>query len=861
MDIPASDHFTPISLASAYNASRSDLPATLATPAQLANTYGDVQFLGMPFDLGPENGHNVIYLHGEPVAVEMGGTVATYFVFVHAVEDTATKYLEGFADDSLDGNTLGAAVSDYVLEYADGERIPVPIVRRFAIQQSRIEWGASAFAAVPTTRPQIFSTTTESQVLGRMPQEVYGEGETRVSSGRDSVREKMWLYALPNPQPDKPVDRVVLAPQQEASVVYAISTTRAHDHPLRPGVRQKLRLILPEGALLNALGELDGAAIDLGEVISARAVLGYDAAEWSSDRALILPQRSESEVVIEYAAHRLAKLYVATGPDTHAVYELAETGIHAAADIVRVDAADRPVKIHIVEKGSGRPAAVRLHIHGQAGEYLPPRGHHRKVNGYWFEDYYAEFVNLNHQYSYVEGGCIVDLPLGTVYVEMTRGYEVTPIRTSVEITAETDELTFELDKVLHWREHGWVTADTHVHFLSPQTALLEGRAEGVNVVNLLASQWGEMYSNVGDFDGRTTFGARDFGGDGEFLVRVGTENRMQVLGHISLLGYSGEMIHPLCTGGPSESAYGDPQEVSMAEWAQRCIDQAGLVVMPHAPNPQLERVADIVLGLVNAMEMMSFNPLNPRNPQVSAYGLADWYRYLNLGYQVPVVGGSDKMTAASLLGGIRTYARLGDREFSYENWMHAVRAGNTFVTVGPLVRMAVEGVSPGGKVQLPAGGGHVDVTWTVESASLPVEQVEVVVGGMAVEGIDLDGELSASGATTIPITDSTWIAMRVRGSRRGNPTEVAAHTSAVQVLVDGKELFSDTDAMAVLEQIEGALAYVDTIAPRPDAQRFKQMRATLESAYNRLHQRMHAQGLFHRHTPVSLHGPDDTHEC
>src|SRR5205823_4968025 len=60
---------------------------------------------------------------------------------------------------------------------------------------------------------------------------------------------------------------------------------------------------------------------------------------------------------------------------------------------------------------------------------------------------------------------------------------------------------------LAWREQGWVTADTHVHFLSPTTALLEGQAEGVHVVNLLASQWGEMFSNVSDFDGRTTLGA------------------------------------------------------------------------------------------------------------------------------------------------------------------------------------------------------------------------------------------------------------------------------------------------------------------------------------------------------------------
>ena len=56
--------------------------------------------------------------------------------------------------------------------------------------------------------------------------------------------------------------------------------------------------------------------------------------------------------------------------------------------------------------------------------------------------------------------------------------------------------------------------------------------------------------------------------------------------------------------------------------------------MPHAPDPQLERAADIVLGLVHAVEMMTFNPLRPECGQLSPYGLADWYRYLNLGYQL-----------------------------------------------------------------------------------------------------------------------------------------------------------------------------------------------------------------------------------
>ena len=41
--------------------------------------------------------------------------------------------------------------------------------------------------------------------------------------------------------------------------------------------------------------------------------------------------------------------------------------------------------------------------------------------------------------------------------------------------------------------------------------------------------------------------------------------------------------------------------------------------------PQAERAADIVLGLVHAIEIMTFNPFDW---QLSAVGLADWYRYL-----------------------------------------------------------------------------------------------------------------------------------------------------------------------------------------------------------------------------------------
>jgi hypothetical protein len=721
----------------------------------------------------------------------------------------------------------------------------VPIRRRFAIQQPRIIWGASAFAAVPHTQDGVVRSASENIDLAQLPADTYGRGETRHGSGRDAAAEHIWLYALPNPKPDKTVNEIRLVGKGDRALIYGISATKVEAHPLRAYTRRKLALTLPDGLKFNAIGELDGVDIDLGTLISARALLDYDREAWFSSATNAQPARSETVAIIEYAAHPQAKLYLQ-----------AENGEWLANDLSQSDGrsvwtyeARQSLRVKVVDE-SGREVAVRIHFHGENGEYLPPRGNHRRVNPYWFEDNYGEFVNGLNQYAYIPGHCEVELPLGEVFVEISRGYEMKPIRTSFQVTAETNEMTFTLEKLLDWGERGWVSADTHVHFLSPQTALLEGAAEGVNVVNLLASQWGEMFSNVGDFDGRTTLGAKDFGGDGEFLVRVGTENRMQVLGHISLLGYSGAMIHPLCSGGPSESAIGDALDLNMAEWAERCIEQNGLVVLPHAPNPQAERAADIVLGLVHAIEMMTFNPFDT---QITPYGLLDWYRYLNLGYQIPVVGGSDKMSAASLLGGIRAYAHLGEREFTYENWMAAVKSGNTFVTVGPLLELEVEGLSPGSRLDLPVGGGTVDLSWRVESVGLPIEKIEVVVGGFAVEAQSIDGALAASGSCTVSVSESTWIALRVRGSHGGRQGEIAAHSSCVQLRVDGARPFKREEAIAVLEQIEGAIAFVDTLAPRPAARQFKKIRATIEAAHNRLHQLMHRQGIYHEHNPLHQH--------
>ena len=75
---------------------------------------------------------------------------------------------------------------------------------------------------------------------------------------------------------------------------------------------------------------------------------------------------------------------------------------------------------------------------------------------------------------------------------------------------------------------------------------------------------------------------------------------------------------------------------SMSEWADRARERDGLVVIPHFPNPYTEAVAEIVLGKVDAVEMKYFTA------NMEQFGIHEWYRFLNNGYRVAAVGGTDQ---------------------------------------------------------------------------------------------------------------------------------------------------------------------------------------------------------------------------
>lgn len=845
-DGPASPLFQPVIIQGNKTFSdieRTEISEEMKESIQTAHT-GEGTAWGIPFQIDSQ----VLYLLDETVHRKVSPFTGRWLVFLHTSDRKALKRnADGFYEKPFKGiGHLNETVAHYVVLFENGSEIKIPVRQRYQIGMFRQIWGENCIESVAHHKPRPVALHHKQASGG------WGWTQTRVTAS-DRGSWVNWLWAWENPDPEIKIIGFRFEPEKNFPVVLSgISAGNVFSNPLRWESREKTIFKLPEKTAfdpyLDNHGLLAHIRLDLGQVISATPRLLYPDNSWEETDNNLIASESDSELIIEFAAHPEAHFHLKDS-DPLPLATIKERKLSGGFKMI--PPAIKTIKIRVIEKDNGKTVPVKFHAHGASDEYLAPVDRHRQANDAWFEDYSVDFVHRgSHTCTYIPGETSIKVPVGKVFIEVSKGFEIKPIRKVFEIGPDTKELIIEIEKILKWREKGWVTADTHVHFLSTSSAMLEGAAEGVNIVNLLASQWGELMTNVGDFDGKTTYGSKEAGGEGEYLVRVGTENRQHVMGHISLLGYEGSIIAPMTTGGVDESAIGDPVETLLTEWATQCKKQNGVVVLPHFPNPRLENAASIVNGKIDGVEMTSWGNLYGG---IDPYSLTDWYRYLNCGYFVACVGGTDKMSAGTPVGAIRTYAMIDrNREFTYDQWKESIRHGHTFVTYGPLIEFSVDGHPSGSKIEMSGKGGTVDISWEIASITVPMTTVELIVNGEIREKENVS-KWEGQGNWNIQIPHSSWVALLVRGHYEDKPEIIAAHTSPVMIQLKGSEMLARADAVTILEQIEGAMAYLETIGTRADDQAYKRMRMVLESAHRTMHNRMHAMGYDHIHIPNNDH--------
>ncbi|MBA2720493.1 MAG: CehA/McbA family metallohydrolase [Chloroflexi bacterium] len=777
---------------------------------------GDQVFRGLPFALGPATGRRWLLIDRE-ITVDLRGTGRVSHVVVAHFADSWRDETGSRPNGVPVGWVVpaGQRLAHYEVTSIDGRRQTVEVRRRFEIDDGLIGWGYLPFLAVghvaeevvdwrgphPRQSPGRIAATGDAGPLTMLPG-AWGPDLTGVADHIPSIEDDVtcWLHTITLSSPSD-LAAIRFSPADGARpgddvVVAAVTVFDGTADPLALEPRRQIAVdgfgtALPDIDLGVAIRSLPATTADVPPHAGRPIGWGRPAAEPSA------------RAVLDVAAAPDARLRF--GDRVLAIADLAPGSTHelGSASLRPLPACD--VRIAVTVRTAGAPTAARVRFVTDDGRYVPPLGHREEVNPGLFEDSGTDLLLGSDAWAYVPGTFEIDLPVGAVALEVVKGFNHRPERRDLIVDAVTDRLEIDLERVIELRSDGWITADSHVHFLAPSTALVQAAAEDVGLVAVLATQWGDQHTSVNDL----AWGDRA-DPSGQHVVVVGTENRQNMLGHVALLG-ARRPVMPLSSGGGPEGRLGDAVSGLMADWADRCHAEGGMVVAAHFPLPFAEIATDILTGRIDAVEMQVFAP-GLDNPSI-----LEWYRFLNCGARLPVLGGTDKMSAGVPVGAVRTYARLdGEQPPSFEAWSAAVRAGRTFASSGPVIELMVDGHQPGDVITMPASGGRLPAHVRVRAAQAVVADVELVVNGRVVasehvaaptDELVLDADLD--------IRSGSWIAARSRSPHEIHSafnTSMASHTSPIYVEVRGRPLFDVADAGTILEVVEGTRLWLRDLA-------------------------------------------------
>ena len=797
----ADNAYQPLDLSSYRNA-----PASILAHDQREPALGSQHFHGLPFSIGESNLAFIGLgdgLRSETLTIPVGKSAFTV-VFAHRLVGSQLPR----------GGPPGTPCAEYVFTLEDGSRHAVVVRERFEIGDIG-QWGGDPFLAVPDDQHHLYPRWGGSWSTA-------GNRQTESIQGRPR---SCYLWRWRNPTPNTALASIDLIPRHANVLIGGITLGLVDEDPLTHPGGLPLRIDLKSSELASR--QLDMGPNDVSVVVD-RGVAGYayPVSKQSAETFLDDPfagwgeakNRSLSPVYTSVAAVPSATLEIKVDDAVIDSVRWRDVLDHQTVDtqqvhVALVEQGRNWVETVVVDDATGQPVPCRVHFRSIQGVPYQPHGHHSHVasdQDTWHRDVGGDLRLGQLSYAYIDGRCQGWLPRGDVIVDVARGFEYEPLRQKVRIAPGQQRLELRLRRWTNMNEQRWFSGDTHVHFLSTQGSLREAQAEDLNVVNFLQSQWGSLFTNTEDFVGEPVATR-----DGRTVVWTNQENRQHLLGHMILLGLR-QPVYPWCSDGPSEAELDGTLETTLSAWADACHGQGGTVILPHFPNPNGEPATLIATGRIDAVEMIVHAQSNH----------LEYYRYLNSGYRLPLVGGTDKMSSQVAVGQYRTYVSLAeDEEFTYETWCRNLRRGRTFLSGGPLLEFSVDGAEIGDTVQLRAGGGSVSVTASARSI-LPIHTLQIVHNGQIVAQTDEpSGTRSLSLQTDVKVAGHGWLCARVGGPNyepihhhdvweRG----IFAHTSPIYVAVGDEWGMADRDGLQyMLTLVEGGLAYVRDLAPRRPA--------------------------------------------
>lgn len=463
----------------------------------------------------------------------------------------------------------------------------------------------------------------------------------------------------------------------------------------------------------------------------------------------------------------------------------------------------------IVDADSGKILPARVYIQSQEGKWFFPKS--TAKGGSAFELRRQAGVNAKSVEMHTTLSAhpfTVDLPAGRYTFRAERGKEYFPAEETVTVGDAPVSVMLKLKRWINMAERGWFSGDTHSH--RPLTEMTNAiLAEDVNV-GFPMTQWvtvadtSPLKANrvptpvprceVSPID--ATHLIYPLNTEYEIFTTAG---KSHTLGAILILGHKtpfDEGVPPVASvvaKARREGALLDLEKHSWP-WSVAMVPVMKVDLFELSNNHVWQTEFGFTTWTTNAAGKYM-------NLEMDSKGFTEWgwidfgfqtyYALLNCGFRLRPCAGTAAGVHPVPFGFGRVYVQQPDG-FNYEKWMRALSEGRSFVTTGPMLFVEVNGAQPGSAIKLEATAKEVQINAMIESMR-PIQSIEYIVNGQVVRTAEaanlkkIDGTFSNRTRNALPISGSSWVAIRVF-EENGGRKNLFAHSSPVFIEIPDKPL-------------------------------------------------------------------------
>lgn len=401
------------------------------------------------------------------------------------------------------------------------------------------------------------------------------------------------------------------------------------------------------------------------------------------------------------------------------------------------------VEITALDPATGKPVPCRVHIKDAAGKPHRPAG-----LPFWNDHFVCP------------GTAELDLSPGKYTVEVERGPEYEPHAGSFTVADAGTKHAVEFKRLADLPAEGWWPGDLHVHRPVGDIEQLM-RAEDLHVAPVV-TWWNNR--NAWEKRNPPADPLVRFDGDRYYQVMAGEDEREG-----GALLYFG-LTRPLAIAGAAREY---PPPLKFVEEARK---NKGVWVDAEKPF-WWDFPTWLAAGQVDSVGLANNHMCRDKMYETEAWGKPRvverlpaplgngywtqeiYYHLLNCGLRVPPSAGSASGVLPNPVGYDRVYVHVG-KGLTWEGWWEGLKAGRSFVTNGPLLRVRAGGELPG-RVFTAAEGKELGIELTgVLTTRDKVRFVEVVRDGEVERRVGVE-EFARTGALgTLRFRASGWFLVR-----------------------------------------------------------------------------------------------------